>query len=1777
MQAANTTPVSCNGASDGTVIAGAVAGGNTNYQYSINGTTFQASNTFSGLAAGNYTITIKDSKNCSTTKLIEVTQPPVLTIQAATFTPVSCKGQKDGSITAGAVTGGNTNYEYSLDGVIFQTSNIFDNLFAGLYTISVRDNKGCIASNQITLTEPDGLIMATPTSTAVSCFGGSDGTLTAGTVTGGNGTYQYSLDNTIFTSSPFFAGLIKGTYTIFVKDQKNCSLQVSVTITEPAVLTSTVSKTDVSCFDGNNGKISLTNPTGGHSSYKYSINGSDWRTQPTFDSLSSGTYQVYMKDAGYPNCFVTLKDNYIINQPSAALIATVATTRTTTYGTFTGTATANATGGTSPYTYEWRKANGAAVSQTTKTATNLASGDYILTVKDANGCLFDKEFTIIDAIEGFIVSRSICESIEGASEMRTSYFEVENLTAVGGVGPYLYNWNFGPDADAPISRTGPGEHKVIYSSVGNKTITLTITDSTGKQLLVTQSLYVGKCYEPCGKSNNIIFDPENFYIGDIDGTEIDLLTSCDNTQNKYIYLKIDSNANAYNPYIELVYRTSKNSLPYFVNGCRDGDAIDDDPTDNKFNKIGEYIRFTIAPIKFICEEDELFIDNFYITWTNVSKKDCGQNNNAFCYSIDDPIEIPTALKAEATPNEILCKGDNSGIINVTVSGGFAPYSYSLTNGSNYQNNNQFINLLAGNYIIYVKDSRGNTTQVSASIIEPDLKVTATTTSIEPLCYGETGTATVTGHGGTTPYTYLWNNSQVDTTATGLIAGNYTVTVIDANGCQAIKTVIITQPEELTLAQTGPDQALNCGFNSTNLEANPPVVGTGKWTIESGTGGEITSPIDRNSKFTGGDEPGTYVLRWTISDLAGNCSNYDEMSVTFLQNCSTLDFDGIDDHITLENNYDLSSGPYSIEAWVKLNSTTGIKTVLSKRNVNNLGAGGFDLVVNNGAPTFRWNGKSISTSSKLTTERWYHLAVTFSYSTISFYVDGILMGTNASAGNPLYITDPFLIGAIHNANTPTIPRDYFHGWIEEVRIWKTALTEEQLHFMMNQRLLVGDSPVRGTILPLDVPGDLNWTNLSGYYQLIANEITAGYTPDKSAIKIGGLLKNIETTQQNTAPLPYISAQDLTWANKQTWLRPDVWDYPNSTGINGTFIDWNIAQISNKITSGAKDITLLGLLSESNELSILNPIETADENNSGQGLTITHYLKLNGSIDLVGESQLIQTEGSILDESSSGYIERDQQGTANSYNYNYWSSPVSLQGAANNSTYTIGSVMLDGTNSAAITHPNLNFGAWHEFADGAYSTPRKISNYWLYKFRGTANVYSQWVHVGSEGTLNAGEGYTMKGTSGGAAISDRQNYVFKGKPNNGTILLNIEPNQNYLLGNPYPSSIDANKFILDNLNAANVSGATNTKNVFNGALYFWDHFAGKSHILLEYVGGYATRNLTGGVPAASTDERINANDAKGTKVPGQFIPVAQGFFINSVLDQNLSGNYTVDGGDVIFKNSQRAFVTETNPVNSQFLRPENNSKKEKQEDTRAKIRLDFRSPMGYNRQILVGLDPNTTNGFDLGYDAHLNDNNPEDMYWLIDGNKFVIQGVPNFDLEQVLPLGIKLKEEGDFSIRINKLENISEDVNIYLKNLEDSTYVDLRKADFKMKLEPGNYNERFQIVFQKEKNDTEKPDPDEETEEEEQGTDGDSGEEEFTDGELEVFYVGNHRELAVLNPNKFEIQRIVIYDLLGQKIQEYQNVSNDKDVRLPVREFAAAVYVVKLYSGNKEISKSIILIK
>ena len=934
--------------------------------------------------------------------------------------------------------------------------------------------------------------------------------------------------------------------------------------------------------------------------------------------------------------------------------------------------------------------------------------------------------------------------------------------------------------------------------------------------------------------------------------------------------------------------------------------------------------------------------------------------------------------------------------------------------------------------------------------------------------------------------------------------------------------------------------------------------SGSWEITGPNEDYTLTNVDSDSEVDPKNNPnvifeaselGDYTFSWKLTpnakdendvsiDNTGCPPDIIVNSIT-LPDCTTLDFDGVDDYVDLGTSY---TGNYSIEAWVRPEATSG--TIISGPN--------FEIKMTD-LPG------SITSNS-----RWYHVAI----SAGKLYVDGIDMG-NAGTGKGGGHT---LIGARWNDSTGE-PENYFSGWIEEVRIWNKTLTQDQIKFMTNQHLQ--NAANMGVEIPMAVPGGLTYSDLSGYYRLIsanpdplnllpfdAGLMPAnGKTPDLATTAVAGVLHNMTTDQQNTAPLPYISAADGKWTTINTWLRPNVWDIPDANGLDGSEIAWNIVRTLHNITSDAKDITVLGLKSEAGELTMANPSGAQDETNTGQFLRVTHYLKLDGSIDLVGESQLLQDEGSILDEASTGFLERDQQGKKNSFVYNYWSSPVSAQGAPNNTTYNIAGVLRDGTDSSKPQ--NINFRYPYASADGGITSPIILSTYWMWAFHGPANDYFSWGQILQTGNIKTGEGYTMKGTTGSASITETQNYVFTGKPHNGDIDLSFEPNKNYLIGNPYPSAIDAYAFILDNLK--DVTNGRNSINTFNGTLYFWDHFQEVDHILKTYIGGYATLNLTGAVKAITNDDRVDMSADDGNKLPGQFIPVAQGFMINSAP----VGGMTFSSGDVHFKNSQRIYKRENNPA-SIFLKPEvpvKGKTKQPLEDNREKIRISFKSPKGYHRQILVGADPGTTNGFDLGYDAPLIENNIEDMYWMVDNTKMVIQGVPNFNEDQVLPLGVKLKDKGELTIKIDTLENIADSKNIYIHDKVLDTIFDLRKSAYVTTAEQGDTNDRFEIVFYREVP-AEQP-PAEPAPPVVDGPPKPVG--------LEITvnhsYMGN--ELQLLNPDLIEISNVIIFDLNGKLLKSYRSIPVEKEVRLEVENYSSGIYLVKVYTKQHIYHKKIII--
>lgn len=533
-----------------------------------------------------------------------------------------------------------------------------------------------------------------------------------------------------------------------------------------------------------------------------------------------------------------------------------------------------------------------------------------------------------------------------------------------------------------------------------------------------------------------------------------------------------------------------------------------------------------------------------------------------------------------------------------------------------------------------------------------------------------------------------------------------------------------------------------------------------------------------------------------------------------------------------------------------------------------------------------------------------------------------------------------------------------------------------------------------------------------------------------------------------------------------------------------------------------------------------------------LTVANLLTLtSGILRLTDEAQLVQLGDMANLVEGTGKLLRDQQGKKSSFHYNYWSYPVSLDGV----NYTISSVLRNGTD--ADTNPynpgTISFGDASSYADGAISTPIKVSNRWIYKYTLASTTYGSWQLIGSAANVKIGEGYTMKGVTGTAAISDSQNYIYAGKPNNGIVNLTIGLNQSYLVGNPYPSALDANEFILDNMRD---SGGRASGNRFNGALYFYDNFGGNSHYLANYVAGYATYTLMGGVIAISNDPMINNNGSSGLKVPQRYIPVGQAFFIYSVVDPGLVANNpslsnAISGGTITFRNSQRTFKTEGSGQ-SVFFKSANNSSNQVTEDVRPIIRLQY----------------------DFGFDAVMADVNPDDMYWSLSGAKLVIQAVPDFNSNQIIPLVLKITNQGNNVIKIASLENIAVDQGIYLFDEVTGLYHDLRNVDFSTALPVGEYNNRFSIRFSNQAlsvNDNE-----------------------LSEG-VAVFYSDHY--INIKNQSyDMVVGNLQLFSILGQKVFEHKAGNGDQtSMQFSVSGLSAGTYIVKITTDKGIFSKKLII--
>lgn len=460
----SSTGLTCFGANDGTGSVSA-SGATPNYTYSWSTIPVETTQSVTGLYAGVYTVTVTDANGCTVTNTIVITSPTGLTVSSPSITNVACFGNSTGAATVSA-SGGNPGYTY-LWNPTGQTSSTATGLAAGVYTITVTDNNGCIINTLVQITQPSAPLASTLTSqTNVLCFGGNNGSATVST-SGGTLNYSYLWSNNQTVSSA--TGLTAGNYSVLITDANGCTNSLTVTITQPtAPLTTTVSSTNVLCFGASTGSISV-NAAGGTGSYTYIWNPIA-PNAPSLSNLAAGNYSLTTADAN--GCTVT--NTFSITQPPAIAI-TVSGNPSTCLGQ-NDTLTASVTGGVPAYLYTWSPSGG---NNSTAIVSPTANTTYTVLITDANACTSSSTVSVTvnpQPVAAF-----------SAPPVCLNNSTVFTNQSTGGT---QWFWDFGEPSSGPNNNSTQQNPGHTYSSSGIFTVTLIATNSSGCSDTILQTIIV---------------------------------------------------------------------------------------------------------------------------------------------------------------------------------------------------------------------------------------------------------------------------------------------------------------------------------------------------------------------------------------------------------------------------------------------------------------------------------------------------------------------------------------------------------------------------------------------------------------------------------------------------------------------------------------------------------------------------------------------------------------------------------------------------------------------------------------------------------------------------------------------------------------------------------------------------------------------------------------------------------------------------------------------------------------------------------------------------------------------------------------------------------------------------------------------------------------------------------------------------------------------------------------------------------------------------------------
>ena len=752
------TNVRCFGNNTG-IATVAASGGTSPYSYLWSNGTSTAGN--NNLIAGNYTVTVTDANGCSASTTVNITQPAAaLVISGTTTTPVSCYNVPTGSITT-TISGGTSPYIYQWNNGSAGTS--ITNLSAGTYSVTVTDVQGCTIIGNFTVTQPAAALVSTTSGSAVLCNGGNSGTASVN-ASGGTSPYTYSWSTGSNSSS--VSGLIAGTYTVTTTDAKGCNTSATVTITQPAAaLSLTTNSNNVACYGNSSGSANVS-ASGGTPPYTYSWNNGS--STSAISNLSSGGYSVTVTDAN--GC--TSNTSVSITQPSAPLQLSATSNNINCTGNSIGSIDLTPTGGTTPYSYQW--SNGSIQ----QNITNLSANTYTVIVTDANGCTSILSRAVTQPVGSLNVTSSVVNLL--------CYGDVNgsiNVTATAGTAPYAYSWS-----------TGSSNEDVSNLSAGSYTVT--VTDNNGCSLI--NNIFVTQPNAPLSTSINSTAVDCN---GNATGT---LALTVNGGTAGYAYNWSNGNSNQN---LSSVIAGNYTVTVTDANGCTIVDQ-------NTITEPAQALIVVPSTMQHLnchdIQDGEVQLSTsggtpgYIYNWSTGSSNPSisGLATGSYSVTVTDAngcsfsqtynlnYAAPIFLSS-ATASAVLCFGDSSGAIDLSHSGGTAPYLYKWSNNGASQDLN---NLLSGTYSVIITDVNGCTTALTQVISQPPSSLNSTLTSNTILCFGDaSGVIDYNVNGGTQNYTYLWSNGSTTEDILSLTAGLYEVTVTDANGCILTDSITVAQP------------------------------------------------------------------------------------------------------------------------------------------------------------------------------------------------------------------------------------------------------------------------------------------------------------------------------------------------------------------------------------------------------------------------------------------------------------------------------------------------------------------------------------------------------------------------------------------------------------------------------------------------------------------------------------------------------------------------------------------------------------------------------------------------------------------------------------------------------------------------------------------------------------------------------------------------------------------------------------------------------------------------